>query len=97
MRNYWKGCYNVPCDTFIDYKINGQEGNATYVLFEGWKHVRDIYKELIEQVDIQKDKINFSLAGDRISAYSPQGTLGTTVTITATDTFGSEYKLECFM
>lgn len=96
MRNYWNGCYNIPYDTFIDYKINGQEGNVTYVLFKGWKHVREIYRELIEQVDVQKDKVNFSLSGDHISAYSPQGNLGTSVTITTTDILGKEYKLDCF-
>ena len=96
MKNYWDSYYHIPCDVFIDYKINGQDGRATYVLFEGWKHVDEIYKELICQVDVYKDKINFSLFGNQISAYSPQATLGTTINIVASDTFGKKQPLDFF-
>lgn len=93
MKNYWHSFYHIPFDVFINYEMYGRQGKTTFVLFEGWKHIGDIRRELLDQIDPIQDEINFSINGNHIFAYNPYDLTGL-LTIVATDTFGKSYELD---
>jgi len=93
--NFWTSFYNIPKDTFVDCKINNNPAIRIYIIYEGWKSVHDIKKELSVQVK-RDDNIAFEVFNKKITAYSPRGTLGNIVSITTSDVSGNEYDLDCF-